>query len=77
MNTGRRVIWGASALAATIAIGVIGYWLIEGWSFLDAIYMTVITITTVGYGEIHPLSSGGQIFSVFLIVSSDACSEGE
>jgi len=69
VNTGRRVIWGASALVATVAIGVIGYWLIEGWSFLDAIYMTVITITTVGYSEIHPLSSGGQIFSVFLIVA--------
>ena len=42
--------------------------LIEGWSLSDAIYMTMITITTVGYGEVHPLTSGGRIFSIFLIV---------
>jgi hypothetical protein len=41
---------------------------IEGWSFLDSLYMTVTTITTVGYGEVHPLSTGGRIFSIFLIV---------
>jgi voltage-gated potassium channel len=41
---------------------------IEGWSFVDALYMTVITITTVGYNEVHDLSAGGRIFSIFLIV---------
>jgi len=42
--------------------------LIEGWSFVDAVYMTIITISTVGYGEVHPLTAAGRIFSVFLIV---------
>jgi len=41
---------------------------IEGWALLDALYMTIITITTVGYGETHPLSAGGRIFSIFLII---------
>jgi voltage-gated potassium channel len=41
---------------------------IEEWSFVDALYMTIITITTVGYAEVHPLTTNGQIFSIFLIV---------
>ena len=53
-----------------IFAGMTGYRLIEGWSFLDALYMTVITITTVGYGEIHQLSKAGRIFTVVLIISS-------
>jgi voltage-gated potassium channel len=50
------------------AIGVAGYCWIERWSFLDALYMTVTTLATVGYGEIHPLSTGGRIFTIGLIV---------
>jgi len=68
MNPSRRVLWGVCALIAIIAIGVIGYTAIEGWAFLDSLYMTIITITTVGYNEVHPLTSGGRIFSIFLIV---------
>ncbi|HUV75970.1 MAG TPA: potassium channel protein [Dehalococcoidales bacterium] len=68
MNPSRRVLWGICALIAIVAFGVIGYMVIEGWAFLDALYMTVITITTVGYTEVHPLTSGGRIFSIFLIV---------
>lgn len=44
--------------------------IIEGYSFLDALYMTIITISTVGYGEISNLSMGGRIFTIFLIVTS-------
>jgi len=40
---------------------------IEGWDFLDAVYMTVITLTTVGYGEVHEVSRIGQIYTIFLI----------
>lgn len=47
-----------------------GYMIIEGYSFLDALYMTIITISTVGYGEISSLSMGGRIFTIFLIVTS-------
>ena len=68
MSSRRRVLWGVSALVIIIAAGAIGYIIIEGWSFIDALFMTVITITTVGYEEVHPLSAGGRIFSIFLII---------
>ena len=68
MSSRSRILWGACALVIIIAIGAIGYVIIEGWSFIDALFMTVITITTVGYEEVHPLSAGGRIFSIFLIV---------
>jgi len=68
MNPLRRVLWGIYALAAIIIVGTVGYIVIEGWAFLDALYMTIITITTVGYAEVQPLSTSGQIFSIFLII---------
>lgn len=56
------------ALTAVILLGVFGYSLIEGWSFFDALYMTVITIASVGYGEVRPLTANGRIFTMFLIL---------
>jgi len=64
----RRLRRGIIILISIIAAGIIGYMLIEGWSPSDAGYMTIITITTVGYGEVHPLSHGGQIFTAILII---------
>jgi voltage-gated potassium channel len=55
-------------LLALLTFGVSGYMLIEGWSFLEALYMTVITVTTIGYGETHPLSPAGRIFTIALIL---------
>ena len=49
-----------------LGAGTAGYCLIEGWSAFDALYMTVITLTTVGFGEVHPLSQGGRAFTVLL-----------
>ena len=68
MDSLRRLVWSIGALVAIVFIGVIGYMLIEGWSFLDAIYMTITTITTVGFREVHPLSDTGRIFSIILII---------
>jgi len=68
MSRIRRLLWGVCALVIIIAAGTIGYVIIEGWSFIDALYMTIITITTVGYDEVHPLTTTGRIFSIFLIV---------
>ena len=44
--------------------------MIDNYTFFDAFYMTVITVATVGYGEVEPLSNGGKIFTVFLIMTS-------
>ncbi len=51
-----------------MAMGILGYMRIEGWSFLDAAYMTIVTFTTVGYEEVHPLSSTGRVFTMFMMV---------
>ena len=64
-----RLARGVFALAVVVAVGITGYMVIEGWSLLDAAYMTIITLTTVGYEEVHPLSSNGRIFTIFLMVS--------
>lgn len=48
--------------------GCIGYMVIEGWGILDALYMTITTLTTVGFQEVHPLSQTGRIFTIFLIL---------
>lgn len=57
-----------AALLFLCAAGVGGYSLIEGWGVLDSLYMTVITLGTIGYGETHPLSDAGRIFTIFLIL---------
>ena len=48
--------------------GTLGYMVIEGFNVLDAVYMTVTTMATVGFGEIHPLSPTGRLFTIFLII---------
>jgi voltage-gated potassium channel len=55
-------------LGVIIAYGIAGYMLIERWDLLDSFYMVIITISTVGYQEVHPLSSAGRIFTSTLIV---------
>ncbi len=59
-----------SLLVLLILIGVIGFMLIANYSWIDALYMTVITIATVGYGEVVPLDATGKLFTVFLILTS-------
>lgn len=51
-----------------VLVGVGGYMWIEGWSALDALWMVVITLTTIGFGEVHPLSPAGRLFTIGLIV---------
>lgn len=59
---------GMIALAGVFLIGTLWYWLVEGWSWEDAAYMTVITLATVGFGEIHPLGNRGRLFTISLIL---------
>jgi len=61
-----KIIKGLFALAVILCTGTSGYMIIEGWSFLDSLYMTAITITTVGYREIAPPSGIGMIFTIFI-----------
>jgi voltage-gated potassium channel len=63
-----RVFTGLMIFAVMLAVGTAGYMIIERWSLLDALFMTVTTITTVGYREIHPLDAKGRIFTIVLVL---------
>lgn len=63
-----RFIIIAGTLLLTLAIGTTGFRIIEHYPWFDAFYMTLITISTVGYAETHPLSQGGRIFNSFVII---------
>ncbi len=53
-----------------IGVGTIGYMSLSGYNFVDALYMTVITVTTVGFGELQPFSPEEKVFTIFLILTS-------
>jgi voltage-gated potassium channel len=64
----RRAVFVAVLLALMLGIGTAGFVFIEGYRPFDAFYMTLITITTVGYEEVHPLSHAGRVFNSFVIL---------
>jgi voltage-gated potassium channel len=66
----RNIYIAMSLLFGIILIGVSGFMVIEGFTFTDAFFMTIITIATVGFREVHPLSSTGMYFTAFLIIFS-------
>lgn len=68
MGHRRKILLGALITICFLAIGTFGYTWIENYPIIDAFYMTVITISTVGFGEIHVLSESGRIFTIFLIL---------
>jgi len=55
-------------LVVATLIGTIGFRIVEGWPLFDAFYMTLMTLTTVGYGEVHPLSFHGRLFASFVML---------
>jgi voltage-gated potassium channel len=65
-----RFTLAAVMLATLILGGTLGYRMIEGWTLLDSLYMTVITVSTVGFGEVHPLSASGRHFTMLLLAAS-------
>lgn len=62
----KRLIVILSIPVLLVALGTLGYWAVEGWGWSDALYMTAITITTVGFHEVHPLTEHGRAFTIFL-----------
>ena len=64
----RRFRLAAVLLAIVITVGVTGYMVIDGWSLLDSFYMVIITISTVGYTEVHAQGATGRLFTSGLIV---------
>lgn len=67
-----RRVWLAFVIPALLlSVGTVGYRWIEGepWTYFDGFYMTAITLTTIGYGETHPLSTAGRVFTVVLAYS--------
>ncbi len=65
-----KIYIAVSLLILTVCVGVVGFILIEKYDFLDAFYMTIITVATVGFQEVHPLSNDGKLFTAFLIITS-------
>lgn len=63
----KRILRAVIILVLVLTVGTAGYMIIEKWTFLDSLYMTVITISTVGYSEVGDLSHTGRIFTIFVI----------
>jgi voltage-gated potassium channel len=55
--------------AALVLTGTIFYWRFEDWTIIEALYFSVVTLTTVGYGDLHPTSAGTEIFTIFYILT--------
>lgn len=64
----RELFLGIGAFGGVIVLGTLWYWLVEHWPLTDALYMTVITLSTVGFMEVNPLSNRGRVFTIVLII---------
>lgn len=67
-TTVREIVGVFFFLIVLIAAGAVGYMLIEGWDWMDGLYFTFITLTTIGYGELHELSTTGRFFTIVIAV---------
>jgi voltage-gated potassium channel len=63
----RRIYLSLLSLLLIVLLGMLGYHLLEGWNWFDSLYMTIITLATIGYGEVHPLTAAGKVFTMMLI----------
>ena len=65
----RRILVAVAAVVVAIGFGAAGFYLIEGWSILDSLYVSAQTVTTVGYGDLTPATRNGRIFSTFFMLA--------
>lgn len=65
-NKEYRQLLGITAII--LAIGTISYHFIEGWTWIDALYFSIITLTTIGYGDFSPQTTAGKIFTIGYII---------
>ena len=65
-----KIYFAVDLMLIVLSTGVFGYRVLADYSWIDAIYMTVITVTTVGFSEVSPLSANAKIFTIFLIIAS-------
>lgn len=63
-----RVFWVLGLMSGLLISGTLGFHWVEGWTFFDGFYMTLMTLTTVGYGEVHPLSFAGKVLASALMM---------
>lgn len=68
----RKLFIGVFLISLILVLGILGFIIIEGYTFVESFYMTIITISTVGYGEVRPLSENGRLFASFLIITNIA-----
>lgn len=65
----RKLKIALALVLATVCTGTAGFMMIENYNFTDSLYMTIITMTTIGYGEVHTLGAGGRYFNMFIIIT--------
>lgn len=65
----KRVIVAVNLVAGLLAVGTIGFRLVEGWGWFESLYFTVITLATIGYGEPPHMSDAGRLFTIVLVLS--------
>lgn len=69
MSIAHKLTYPVVAIIGVIILGTFGYVLVEGWGLFDSFYMTIITLTTVGYEEVHTLTTRGRFFSIVLMLT--------
>src|SRR3989442_7425669 len=70
LKNNRRILFAILAVTIAIGLGAVGFYLIEGWSILDSLYVAAQTVTTVGYGDLTPATKNGRIFSTVFMLAA-------